>query len=58
MNRQEKPLSLEEQATEILKADAKEHHTTLFREGILDERRQRLISKREIPLSSVNLTRK
>ena len=50
-----KPMSLEEQATELLRRDAKEHHTTLFKEGILDERRQRVISRREVPLSSVNL---
>lgn len=53
-----KQMSLEEQATELLRRDAKEHHTTLFKEGILDERRQRTISRREVPLSSVHLQRK
>lgn len=49
MSQEEK--ELEEQATEILRRDAKEHHTTLYREGIIDERRRNVINKREVPLS-------
>jgi|WetSurMetagenome_2_1015567.scaffolds.fasta_scaffold360413_2 hypothetical protein len=43
--------SLEEQADELLRDDAKKRKTTLYREGIIDERRRRLIDRREIPLS-------
>lgn len=45
--------ALEDEATELLRQDAKENGTTLFREGILDERRQWMIKKREIPFSSL-----
>lgn len=54
----EKELSLEEQATEMLRQDAKAHNTTLYREGIIDERRRWLISKREVSMSSIHLKRK
>jgi hypothetical protein len=43
--------NLEDKATEILRHDAKDHDTTLYREGIIDERRRNLINKREIPMS-------
>jgi len=43
--------SLEEQATEILELDAKKRKTTLFKTGILDNRRRLLIARRELPLS-------
>ena len=46
--------SLEEQATEILRKDAKDNHTTLYREGIIDERRRRVIARREIPMSATD----
>lgn len=44
---------LEQEATRILRKDAREHHTTLRKEGILDERTQREIHRREIPFSSL-----
>jgi hypothetical protein len=47
----EREKSLEEQATELLEDDAKKKHTTLYRMGILDERRQSMISRREMPMS-------
>jgi hypothetical protein len=43
--------SLEEQADDLLIKDAKCRGTTLYREGIIDERRRRLIQRREMPLS-------
>lgn len=42
---------LEEQATEMLREDAKKNGTTLYKEGIIDERRRSVINKREVPLS-------
>lgn len=45
--------ALEHEATRILREDARQHHTTLRKEGILDERTQREIHKREIPFSSL-----
>lgn len=45
------PKTLEEIATEMLVADAKEHNTTLYRMGIHDDRRRWMIRKREVPMS-------
>lgn len=42
---------LEEEATELLRQDAKDHKTTLYKEGIIDERRRNVINRREIPMS-------
>lgn len=42
---------LEDEATELLRKDAKEHKTTLYREGIIDDRRRMAINRREIPMS-------
>lgn len=42
---------LEEQATEMLQQDAKKNGTTLYREGIIDDRRRSVINRREVPLS-------
>lgn len=44
--------SLQQQADELLREDARKRGTTLYREGILDERRQRKIGQREIPMSA------
>jgi hypothetical protein len=44
--------SLEQQANDLLREDAKRRGTTLFREGILDERRQATIAQREMPMSA------
>jgi hypothetical protein len=55
LSKKDDEMTLEEEATELLRQDAKDHHTTLYREGIIDERRRRLISQREIPMSSPNL---
>jgi hypothetical protein len=43
--------NLDDEATELLRDDAKEHHTTLYKEGIIDERRRKVINQREIPMS-------
>ncbi len=43
--------SLEDRADEILRKDAQSRGTTLYREGILDARRQSMIRKREMPMS-------
>jgi hypothetical protein len=48
---EERDKTLEEQATELLELDAKARRTTLYKEGIIDERRRRMIDRREIPLS-------
>ncbi len=47
----EREKTLEELATEILQEDAKVRGTTLYREGIIDPRRRKLINSKEIPLS-------
>lgn len=47
----EAEISLEDWATLLLLEDAKKRKTTLYREGIIDDRRRRVINKREIPLS-------
>ena len=47
----QKDRTLEEIATDMLRDDAKAKGTTLYRQGIIDERRRRTINSREIPLS-------
>lgn len=42
---------LEEKATELLVQDAKDNQTTLYREGIIDERRRKAINMKEVPMS-------
>lgn len=42
---------LEREATKLLEKDAKEHHTTLRKEGILDERTENMMHRREVPFS-------
>lgn len=49
--------TLEEEATLLLTADAKKNHTTLYREGIIDDRRRRMINRREIPFSVIERKR-
>jgi hypothetical protein len=50
--------SLEDRADRILREDAQSRGTTLYREGMLDARRQSMIRKREIPMSVLEKRRK
>jgi hypothetical protein len=45
---------LDDIADEILKQDARKNKKSLRKYGIVDERRERTIRAREIPLSSVS----
>ncbi len=45
---------LDEMADEILREDARKNKKSLRKYGIVDERRERTIRAREIPLSSVS----
>lgn len=45
------PMTIEEQADDILSRDAKSHHLSLRKMGIIDDRRQRTIREREITMS-------
>lgn len=47
----QREMTLEEQATELLKQNAKELGTTLYRLGIIDNRRRYMIDRREIAMS-------
>ena len=46
---------LEQEATELLEKDAKENETTLYQEGIINDRRRRLIAQREKPMSTLKI---
>jgi hypothetical protein len=46
------PEQIEEAANELLKKEAVRHGGSLRKLGIIDERRERTIREREIPLSS------
>lgn len=48
---------LDEIATEILQKHAKDNGTTLYRMGIIDERRRYMINKREIQMSRLEKKR-
>lgn len=50
--------SLEELADDILEKDAKKRGTTLYREGIIDERRRRVHRQREFPMSALEKNQK
>lgn len=45
------PMTIDEQADDILSRDAKSQHLSLRKMGIIDERRQRTIREREITMS-------
>lgn len=47
----DKSKHLDEIATEFLQQYAKENGTTLYRMGIIDQRRRYMINKREIQMS-------
>ena len=49
---------IEDMADEILREDAKKHHKSLRKLGIIDERRERTIREREISESAVSEHRK
>jgi hypothetical protein len=49
--------TLEEQADDILRKNATKHRVSLRKMGIIDERRQRTIREREIPLSRLERIR-
>ena len=53
----DKSKRLDDIASEILKNDAKENGTTLYRMGIIDARRRYMINKREISMSRLEKKR-
>lgn len=48
---------IEEMATELLQKNAKENGTTLYKMGIIDQRRRYMINKREIQMSRLEKRR-
>lgn len=53
----DKSKRLDEIATEMLQQYAKENGTTLYRMGIIDQRRRYMINKRELSMSRLEKKR-
>jgi len=53
----DKSKKIDDIATEILREDARNNGTTLYRMGIIDTRRRYMINKREISMSRLEKKR-